>query len=97
MIRQANKALLFAGATPGPNNHCALAATPATEEFRHSSSRVIISTLTKNRGVEKYLNLTSAGNCQSQTSDLQIFDVIRKAQIRKIVIGTSVTMKLGAK
>ena len=97
MSKQENKALLFAGATPGLNNHLMLASTPATEEFRHSSPALIISSANKSRGVEKYLNLTSAGNCQSQTSDLQIFEMVRKAQIRKIVIGTSVTMKLGAK
>ena len=54
-----HKALLFAGATTGPNNHCMLAETPATEEFSHISPRVIISTLTKRGGVIKYVDNTS--------------------------------------
>jgi hypothetical protein len=37
MNKQKNKALLFAGATAGLNNHVLLVTTPATGEFRHSS------------------------------------------------------------
>lgn len=88
-----HKALLFAGATAGLNNHDVLAETPATEEFSHISPRVIISTLTKRGGVIKYLNCKSVGNCYIQTSDLQ--DEVQNVQTRKIVIGTSVTMKSG--
>ena len=88
-----HKALLFAGATTGPNNHCMLAETPATEEFFHISPALITSSATKRGGVVKYLILTSAGNCKIQTSDLQ--DEIQNVQTRKSVFGTSVTMKSG--
>jgi len=37
MDKKQNKALLFAGATTGLNNHVMLVTTPATGEFRHSS------------------------------------------------------------
>ena len=91
-----NKALLFASASTGLNNFV-VASTLATEEFSHISPRVIISTLNKRGGVIKYLNPKSIGNCYIQTNDLQVERLIQKAQIRKIVIGTSVTMKSGAK
>jgi hypothetical protein len=90
-----NKALLFAGSIAGLNNRVALATKPATEEFFHISPALITSSATKRGGVNKYLNLISVGNCKIQTSDLQVERLIQKAQIRKIVIGTSVTMKSG--
>jgi hypothetical protein len=88
-----NKASLFASATTGLNNFV-LATTLATEEFFHISPALIISSATKRGGVNKYLNLTSAGNCKIQTSDLQ--EEIQNVQTRKYVFGTSITMKSGA-
>ena len=43
MSKQRNKALLFAGATAGLNNHVMLASKPATGEFYHSSLRADLS------------------------------------------------------
>lgn len=47
------KALLFAGAITGLNNF-ELAETPATEEFCNSSPTLIISSVNKSIGIEKY-------------------------------------------
>jgi hypothetical protein len=88
-----NKALLFAGSIAGLNNRVVLATKPATEEFSHISPALITSSANKRGGVIKYLNCKSAGNCNIQTSDLQ--DEVQNVQTRKIVIGTSVTMKSG--
>ena len=95
MDKKKNKALLFTGAIAGLNNHAVLATTPVTEEFFHISPALIISSATKRGGVVKYLNCESVGNCQIQTNDLQ--DEIQNVQTRKIVFGTSVTMKSGTK
>jgi len=95
MDKKLNNALLFSGAITGLNNHAVLAVTPETEEFFHISPALITSSATKRGGVNKYLNCESAGNCKIQTSDLQ--DEIQNVQTRKIVFGTSVTMKSGAK
>ncbi len=95
MDKKRYKALLFTGSIAGPNNRAVLATKPVTEEFSHISPALITSSATKRGGVNKYLNCESAGNCKIQTSDLQ--DEIQNVQTRKIVFGTSVTMKSGAK
>ena len=71
-----------------------MVSNPGHREFCYSSPALIISSANKSKGVNKYLNLTSAGNCKIQTCDLQ--DEIQNVQTRKYVFGTSVTMKSGA-
>lgn len=56
MDKKQNKALLFAGATTGPNNHVMLVTTPATEEFSHISPALITSSAIKRGGVIKYID-----------------------------------------
>jgi hypothetical protein len=63
--------LLFASATPGPNNHCALAVTLATEEFFHISPALITSSANKRGGIKQYL-VNSTGNVHITTRDLQV-------------------------
>lgn len=67
MKNKKHNALLFAGATPGLNNF-ALVTTPATEEFRHSSPVLIISSTTKNSGVIKYGCNNSVSNVKNDNS-----------------------------
>jgi hypothetical protein len=63
MDKKNNITLLFAGANAGLNNHVILAATPATEEFRHSSPVLIISSTNKNSGIKQAkLSRGSGGN-----------------------------------
>ena len=67
MDKKQNKALLFAGATAGLNNHCTLASTPATEEFSHISPALITSSAIKRGGVKKsVITNNSAGNFNSR-------------------------------
>ena len=62
-----HKASLSAGATPGLNNCCVLAVTPATEEFFHISPALITSSATKRGGVKKsVITNNSAGNFNSR-------------------------------
>jgi len=57
-----HKALLLVGANTGLNNCRALAVTPTTEEFCHSSSLPDYIEDKKNRGVRKYIDTNSAGS-----------------------------------
>ncbi len=67
MDKKQNKALLFAGATTGPNNHVMLVTTPATEEFFHISPALITSSANKRGGVRKsVITNNSAGNFNSR-------------------------------
>ena len=67
MDKKQNKALLFAGATTGPNNHVMLVTTPATEEFSHISPALITSSAIKRGGVKKsVITNNSAGNFNSR-------------------------------
>jgi len=62
-----HKASLSAGATPGLNNCCVLAVTPATEEFFHISPALITSSANKRGGVKKsVITNNSAGNFNSR-------------------------------
>jgi hypothetical protein len=62
-----HKASLSAGATPGLNNCCVLAVTPATEEFFHISPALITSSANKRGGVRKsVITNNSAGNFNSR-------------------------------
>ena len=65
MNKNSHKALLFAGATAGLNNHCTLASTPATEEFSHISPALITSSANKRGGVKKYIDTTSTGSVKN--------------------------------
>ena len=65
MDKKQNKALLFAGATTGPNNHVMLVTTPATEEFSHISPALITSSANKRGGVKKYIDTDSVGSVKN--------------------------------
>ena len=65
MNKNSHKALLFAGATAGLNNHCTLASTPATEEFSHISPALITSSANKRGGVKKYIDTDSVGSVKN--------------------------------
>lgn len=60
-----HKASLSAGATPGLNNCCVLAVTPATEKFFHISPALITSSANKRGGVKKYIDTDSVGSVKN--------------------------------
>ncbi len=84
------------GTTITREAHC-MDCMPGHQGFFHISLALITSRANKRGGVIKYLKYKRVGNCYIQTNDLQVERLFQKAQIRKIVIGTSVTMKSGAK